>query len=102
MILIIDYDLDWPLRFAELHSRLRHALGPVALRIDHIGSTSVPGLAVKPVIDIQVSVERLEPGVKLPPNTRPPNASSPRATRMIARPTPAPRARTFGKLSENR
>jgi GrpB-like predicted nucleotidyltransferase (UPF0157 family) len=35
----------------------------VALRIDHIGSTSIPGLAAKPVIDIQVSVERLEPGV---------------------------------------
>ena len=33
----------------------------MALRIDHIGSTSVPGLAAKPVIDIQVSVERLEP-----------------------------------------
>jgi len=54
---------DWPLRFAELGSRLRHALGAVALRIDHIGSTSVPGLAAKPVIDIQVSVERLEPVV---------------------------------------
>jgi GrpB-like predicted nucleotidyltransferase (UPF0157 family) len=33
----------------------------VAIRIDHIGSTSVPGLAAKPVIDIQVSVDRLEP-----------------------------------------
>jgi len=47
----------------ELGSRLRHALGAVALRIDHIGSTSVAGLAAKPVIDIQVSVERLEPVV---------------------------------------
>lgn len=61
VIAIADYDPDSPLRFAELGSRLRHALGPVALRVDHIGSTSVPGLAAKPVIDVQVSVDRLEP-----------------------------------------
>jgi GrpB-like predicted nucleotidyltransferase (UPF0157 family) len=40
---------------------LRHALGPVALRIDHVGSTAVPGLDAKPVIDIQVSVTHLGP-----------------------------------------
>jgi GrpB-like predicted nucleotidyltransferase (UPF0157 family) len=60
-ILVTDYDPDWPTRFAELGSHLRRALGPVALRIDHIGSTSVPGLAAKPVIDVQVSVASLEP-----------------------------------------
>src|SRR5262245_18675518 len=61
VIRIVDYDPDWRRRFAELGVRLRSALGGVALRIDHIGSTSVPGLAAKPVIDIQVSVARLEP-----------------------------------------
>jgi GrpB-like predicted nucleotidyltransferase (UPF0157 family) len=61
VIHIVDYDPDWLRRFAELGVRLRSALGAVALRIDHIGSTSVPGLAAKPVIDIQVSVARLEP-----------------------------------------
>lgn len=61
VIRIVDHDPDWPRRFAELGGRLRLALGEVALRIDHIGSTSVPGLAAKPVIDIQVSVARLEP-----------------------------------------
>ncbi len=61
VIRIVAYDPVWPARFAELGCRLRDALGDVALRIDHIGSTSVPGLAAKPVIDIQVSVTALEP-----------------------------------------
>jgi GrpB-like predicted nucleotidyltransferase (UPF0157 family) len=60
-IWIVDYDPGWPLHFAELGGRLRRALGPVAIRIDHVGSTSVPGLAAKPVIDIQISVTRLDP-----------------------------------------
>src|SRR5262249_54667882 len=61
VIRIVDYDPAWPTRFAEIGAALRRALGDVALRIDHIGSTSVPGLAAKPIVDIQVSVERLEP-----------------------------------------
>ncbi|MFI5735587.1 GrpB family protein [Kribbella sp. NPDC051587] len=58
---IEPYDADWLRQFAALGERLRGALGDVALRIDHIGSTAVPGLAAKPVIDVQVSVEALEP-----------------------------------------
>lgn len=61
MIRIVPYDPPWPVRFAELARTLRRALGDVALRIDHIGSTAVVGLAAKPVIDIQVSVAALEP-----------------------------------------
>jgi GrpB-like predicted nucleotidyltransferase (UPF0157 family) len=61
VIRIEPYDRAWPQRFAELGIRLRAALGDVAPRIDHIGSTAVPGLAAKPVIDIQVSVPALEP-----------------------------------------
>lgn len=56
----MDYDPAWPVRFVEVGATLRRALGDVALRIDHIGSTSVPGLAAKPIIDIQVSVTDLE------------------------------------------
>jgi GrpB-like predicted nucleotidyltransferase (UPF0157 family) len=41
--------------------RLRNALGSQALRIDHHGSTSIPGLAAKPIIDIQISVAALQP-----------------------------------------
>jgi GrpB-like predicted nucleotidyltransferase (UPF0157 family) len=58
---IVDYDPAWPTEFTALGRRLREALGDVAVRIDHIGSTSVPGLAAKPVIDVQISVRSFEP-----------------------------------------
>ncbi|AQZ62917.1 unnamed protein product [[Actinomadura] parvosata subsp. kistnae] len=61
LIEVVEYDPAWPAQFAALGTALREALGEVALRIDHIGSTSVPGLAAKPVIDIQISVGSLEP-----------------------------------------
>ena len=49
---ISDYDPAWPLQY-EIHARaIRRALGSALLRIEHIGSTSVPGLAAKPIIDI--------------------------------------------------
>ena len=57
----MTYDPAWPERFVELGRALRGGLGEVALRIDHIGSTAVPGLAAKPIIDIQVSVAAFEP-----------------------------------------
>ncbi|EFH79578.1 GrpB family protein [Ktedonobacter racemifer] len=60
-IVIVPYDAHWPEQFAQLAKNLRTALGDVALRIDHIGSTSIPSLAAKPVIDIQISVADFEP-----------------------------------------
>jgi GrpB-like predicted nucleotidyltransferase (UPF0157 family) len=59
-IVIRPYDERWPAEFAAIEQRLRAALGDVALRIDHIGSTSVPGLAAKDVIDVQVTVADLQ------------------------------------------
>ncbi len=58
---IVDYNPAWPELFGELGRTLRAALGAVALRIDHIGSTAVPGLAAKPIIDVQISVAAFEP-----------------------------------------
>lgn len=58
---IVDHDSAWQVEFAAIGTALRGALGDVVLRVDHIGSTSVPGLAAKPVIDIQISVRSLEP-----------------------------------------
>jgi GrpB-like predicted nucleotidyltransferase (UPF0157 family) len=57
---IAPYDEAWPDRFAREAERIGEALGQLAVRIDHVGSTAVPGLAAKPVIDIQVSVPSLE------------------------------------------
>jgi GrpB-like predicted nucleotidyltransferase (UPF0157 family) len=58
---IVDYDPAWPaLAGAEL-LRIGAALGPVAVRLEHVGSTAVPGLAAKPIVDLQVSVDALEP-----------------------------------------
>ncbi len=53
------HDKRWPHRGAQLAAALRAALGPLALRIDHIGGTSIPGLAARPVFDLQVSVRQL-------------------------------------------
>lgn len=58
---IVEHEAAWAHRFAELGRDLRAALGAVALRIDHVGSTAVPGLGAKPIVDIQISVAALEP-----------------------------------------
>ena len=61
MITISKYDPNWPILFEEEANRLYAAFGSAALRIEHVGSTSIPGLAAKPVIDIQLSVASLLP-----------------------------------------
>jgi GrpB-like predicted nucleotidyltransferase (UPF0157 family) len=60
-IRVVAYDAQCPTLFLRQSGTLRAALGEVALRIDHIGSTAVPGLAAKPIIDIQISVAAFEP-----------------------------------------
>lgn len=60
-VIITPYDPEWPGLFRGLGARLRESLGDVALRIDHIGSTSIPGLDAKPIIDVQISVADFEP-----------------------------------------
>ena len=60
MIKIVPYDRSWPTLFETEAVCIREAMGSHASRIEHVGSTSVPGLAARPVIDIQVSVVSLE------------------------------------------
>ncbi|SCG58647.1 dephospho-CoA kinase [Micromonospora zamorensis] len=52
-------DASWPEQYERLAARIRHTLGSDALRIDHIGSTALPGLAAQDVIDVQVAVRSL-------------------------------------------
>jgi GrpB-like predicted nucleotidyltransferase (UPF0157 family) len=57
---IVPYNSSWPSRFREIALILRAGLGGLALRIDHIGSTAVPELAAKDVIDVQITVAALD------------------------------------------
>jgi GrpB-like predicted nucleotidyltransferase (UPF0157 family) len=56
-IVVADYDPAWPERFRREEARIRSSLGEAALSVEHIGSTSVPGLAAKPIVDILLVVE---------------------------------------------
>ncbi|MTK03377.1 dephospho-CoA kinase [Micromonospora sp. CP22] len=56
---LVEPDPTWPQQYARLAARIRHAIAPADLRIDHIGSTAIPGLPAKDVIDIQLSVPSL-------------------------------------------
>lgn len=56
-LVLADYDPQWPEAYVEQERRIRTALGSAAVQIEHIGSTSVPGLAAKPIIDILIAVE---------------------------------------------
>lgn len=58
---IHEYAASWEREFGDIGGALRRVLGETGIRIDHIGSTSIPGLAAKPIIDVQVSVIALEP-----------------------------------------
>jgi GrpB-like predicted nucleotidyltransferase (UPF0157 family) len=66
-IIVLDYDPRWPALFEQEKRKLVVALGNTFLMIEHIGSTAVPGLASKPVIDIGVGVRCLtDPGDLVP------------------------------------
>jgi GrpB-like predicted nucleotidyltransferase (UPF0157 family) len=59
-VVVADYDPAWPVRFAALNARIRAALGHTAVAVEHIGSTSVPGLAAKPIVDVLVVVSDVD------------------------------------------
>jgi len=56
-VVMTEYDPQWPARFAMLRERIAAALGRLALQIEHVGSTSVPNMCAKPIIDLDVVVE---------------------------------------------
>jgi len=66
-ITVVPYDPMWPEEFARVRTELLSALASAVLSVDHVGSTSVPGLDAKPIIDILVSVPSLEESLTLAP-----------------------------------
>jgi GrpB-like predicted nucleotidyltransferase (UPF0157 family) len=58
-IIVVAYDPQWPLLFEKEREAITAALGSRVLMVEHIGSTAVPGLAAKPVIDIAVGIQSL-------------------------------------------
>lgn len=66
-VVLSPYSASWPVAFAEAHDELTAAFAPVRVRIEHIGSTSVPGLSAKPVLDVLLgasSLEEIETGIE--------------------------------------
>lgn len=58
-IVVCDYDPAWPAMFEHERTRLRGVLGSMVITVEHVGSTAVPGLASKPIIDLLVGVRSL-------------------------------------------
>ena len=63
-IIVVDYHPEWPEEFGSIERNLQAVLGEMALRIDHIGSTAVLGLAAKDIIDVQVTVRDFTPDLE--------------------------------------
>jgi GrpB-like predicted nucleotidyltransferase (UPF0157 family) len=55
-VVLVQYDAEWPRLYAREEARIRDALGKTALQVEHVGSTSIPGLAAKPIVDIVLVV----------------------------------------------
>ena len=55
-VVLVEYDPEWPSLFAREETRIREALGDTALQVEHAGSTSIPGIVAKPIIDIVLVV----------------------------------------------
>ena len=56
-VVVLPYDEQWEQAFAHIKDEIQEALGSLALRIEHVGSTSVRGLSAKPIIDIDVVIK---------------------------------------------
>jgi GrpB-like predicted nucleotidyltransferase (UPF0157 family) len=55
-VIVVDADPSWPVTFRTIRDRVLSVLGDLAVAVEHVGSTAVPGLAAKPVVDLDVVV----------------------------------------------
>lgn len=56
---IFDYDREWPSKFLEERTKIMGVIGDTVVEVEHVGSTAVPGLCAKPIIDIMVGIRKL-------------------------------------------
>ena len=61
-VYLVEYDYDWPALFTDERDRIVGVLGADSIAVEHIGSTAIPGMAAKPIIDIMVMVDDIETG----------------------------------------
>lgn len=66
-VVLVPYDPRWPARYEEAAAAIREACGSVLVAIEHIGSTSIPGIAAKPYLDIMPGLLTYEDGVNVVP-----------------------------------
>jgi GrpB-like predicted nucleotidyltransferase (UPF0157 family) len=57
-LLVVDYDPEWPHEFERIRARAFEAVGGLAVAVEHVGSTAVPGMSAKPIVDVDVVVAR--------------------------------------------
>jgi GrpB-like predicted nucleotidyltransferase (UPF0157 family) len=62
---LVDYDPRWPRAFALEAARIRSVVGSLALAIEHYGSTAVPGLRAKPILDLLIGVADIDDGLEM-------------------------------------
>ncbi len=62
IVRVVPYSAEWPRLFEEEVRRRQPALGDVALDVQHVGSTAIPGMPAKPIVDIAVAIRRFEDG----------------------------------------
>ncbi|OON79246.1 GrpB family protein [Streptomyces tsukubensis] len=59
-VVVVEYRPEWPTEFEQLAGRLRQSLAGLAVAVDHVGSTSVPGLPAKDCVDVQVRMDSID------------------------------------------
>jgi GrpB-like predicted nucleotidyltransferase (UPF0157 family) len=67
LVSVVEYDTSWPDTYGRLAELIRSALGSAVLALDHVGSTAVPRLAAKPVIDVDLTVPEVAAEASFPP-----------------------------------
>jgi len=70
-VVVVPYDPRWPILFEEASALLKAALGPAILAVHHVGSTAVPGLCAKPILDVLVAVPHFEDATQLVAQLKP-------------------------------